>query len=711
MLCNQNFVKTVYFNQSLKFYFYYILGTNKKLLDKALKEGYVTVKWTKFSVSGAPGTGKSSFLNLLYNEDPPDCHSNTPVIAAKEARIISATVGDDSVWNKVDHESLKEIITQGVKHSIRPLKPDEVEKPGSSENRPINQPLEESVDHPTDQQEETSDSDDSESSTTAGHDQTVDQNSLPKPTIIQEIIDLLACVEKSEELYRSHWIYGVDTGGQAAFIDIAPALLRYHSVNIFTHKLNERLQDKAKFFYSVEGKLIGEAEEKQITNLQLLEALFRSVLSVNCPELPNISIKHVQKPLFIVLGTFLDKMLASYESLQKKNEILSSALDKHRQITIMHSRAGNEVIFPVSAIGRGEDEMKMATRIRNKICQYYIETKIPIRWFLFQLDLQKSSKSNIVSLSSCETIGETLQMSTSDIKAALNYYHHLTIFLYFPNILPNVVFLHLFNKLSDLISISFPGVVDYLEEEGIPIHSYAAHEELKDEGTFKEDLLTSPNSHLSQGFYLEFTPQDFLKLMTSLFIMASLPEEGKYFLPTVLPTKPSTEYKSIPSPFKDHVDPLILSWDMKPLPRGVFPALVVTLLHRKNQPRFQLKRPLRSTPRYRNMITLQTNYGDVLLVDGICWIAVYYSDPYKRCSTIRKVVHAGIHEVIQNFQYMSNVENLEEYFYCMFCSNKSTEHFCQLKEDKKTLVCCESCTSNVIDKARQQPWFYVKGEF
>ena len=167
----------VYLNQSLKVYFYYLLGTNKKLLDKAMKEGYVTVKWTNFFVSGAPGTGKSSFLNLLYDEDPRNCHSSTTVIAAKEARIISATVGDECVWRKIDHESLKAIIAQGIKHSIRRLKPKVVEKPGSSENKPINQSLEEPVDHPTDQQEETSDSDNSESSTIAGHDQTVDQNS------------------------------------------------------------------------------------------------------------------------------------------------------------------------------------------------------------------------------------------------------------------------------------------------------------------------------------------------------------------------------------------------------------------------------------------------------------------------------------------------------------------------------------------------------
>ena len=55
----------------------------------------------------------------------------------------------------------------------------------------------------------------------------------------------------------------------------------------------------------------------------------------------------------------------------------------------MHRRSGNEIIFPVNSIDRGDDEMKMAARIRKKICQYYIEAEIPIRWFFFNL----SSKS------------------------------------------------------------------------------------------------------------------------------------------------------------------------------------------------------------------------------------------------------------------------------------------------------------------------------
>ena len=163
-----------------------------------MKEGYITAKWTKFSVSGAPGTGKSSFLKLLYNEDPPPNHDSTSVVAAYEARkveITPATIDDNSEWTVINHRSLTELIAPKVKNSIQPLKP--------TESMLVNhQPLEESLDHPTDQIEEISDSDDLESSNTVEHDQM-----LPKPTVTQEdIIDLLPHVKKSEELYKAHWI-------------------------------------------------------------------------------------------------------------------------------------------------------------------------------------------------------------------------------------------------------------------------------------------------------------------------------------------------------------------------------------------------------------------------------------------------------------------------------------------------------------------------
>ena len=686
-----------------------MLGTNKKLLDKAMKEGYVTAKWSKFSVSGAPGTGKSSFLKLLYNEPSPEHHDSTSVVATHEARnleIISSAVGDKYVWTKIDYTSLKEMITQGVKDGIRhhELHVDEVKEHGLSEATPVDQPLElESCDHPTDHQEETADSDDSESSTTAGYD----------PLVSQEIVNLLPHVEKSEKLYQSHWIYGVDTGGQAAFIDIAPALLRYHSVNILTHKLTERLDDKAKFFFSVKGNVIGKPVEKQITNFQFLEASFRSLSSVNSPELPNIHITHFQEPYCIVLGTFLDKLLKTGESLEEKNEHLWATVEKFGKV-IKHRTTTNEVIFPVNTTGRGDTELEMATRIRNIICKYYIEAQIPIRWFIFQLELDllhKSSKSSIVSKSKCLVIGKSLQMKCEDIEAALMYYHDLTIFLYFPKILPNVVFLHpqpIFDRLSDLISISFADVVDQLEKRGIYLNKPRAHEELKVQGTFEETLLSLPNSHLSQGFSSDFSVKDFLKLMTSLFIFASLPEQGKYFIPTVLPTVDLTQ--AMKAPFIKVVDPLILSWDMKPLPKGLFPALMVNLLHYQGFPRFYLPHAEASNEhlRYRNAITLSIDAGYILLVDSIYWMEVYYAGPSNRCFAIRTAIHAGIQAIIGSFHYMRGVQTVDENFYCKICSDKC--HFCRIDHTKNTLTCCVSPQTTYIHESRQKPWFLVKGE-
>ena len=68
-----------------------------------------------------------------------------------------------------------------------------------------------------------------------------------------------------------------------------------------------------------------------------------------------------------------------------------------------------------------------------------------------------------------------------------------------------------------------------MEEGGISLYNPTAHRELKHERTLNEGLLTLPNSELSQAFYPEFTPQDFLKLMTSLFIMASLLENSNVY--------------------------------------------------------------------------------------------------------------------------------------------------------------------------------------
>ena len=153
----------------------------------------------------------------------------------------------------------------------------------------------------------------------------------------------------------------------------------------------------------------------------------------------------------------------------------------------------------------------------------------------------------------------------------------LTIYFYFPKVLPNVVFLNpkpLLNKLSLLISISFIDAVDHVY--------HSTHEKVKTRGIFSQGLLAE---FLLQGFSKEFSHKIFLGLVEYLFILYPLPHSKEYSLPCVLPT---SNLESLSQPFIEKVNPLVLSLNERPLPEGLFSAVVVNLLSCKCSPKFIL---------------------------------------------------------------------------------------------------------------------------
>ena len=360
----------------------------------------------------------------------------------------------------------------------------------------------------------------------------------------------------------------------------------------------------------------------------------------------------------------------------------------------------------------------MADEIRRKICQSYIEADIPIRWFLFQLELEEHRNNFVIRKIECVSIGSVLEMNEDDIEAALMYYHDLTIYLYFPGVLDDVVFLNpqpILDVLSQLISISYTGMGEYLISKGVFIPPNS-HKNLKDKGIFSQDLLIACDC-LSQVFSDIFSANDFLKLMEHLFILSPLPDKpGEYFLPCVLPTATVTDLENLREYFNEKVDPLVLAWinddEPKPLPQGLFPALVVSLLSRKCSPKFNLLLPQSDRPQCRNAIRLSYSHGGtVLLLDTICWLEVLYTGQQNECFRVHQVIKEGINAVVDKFHYMHNLNNPEERFHCSFCN--TTEHLCRLSEDKKVLVCCKNDTTGFTNETRQLPWLEceVKSEF
>ena len=668
------------------------------------------------AMSGAPGTGKSSVMNLLLDKPPPENHDSTPVTTAPEIRKVETTsviTGSRSTsssthfWGKVDRSYFKDMLAKTVKSGLQSTSSESI--------TPHNDESESSSDDDGSQ-----DSSSSMDKTQSNKDTSVPSlKSLPQPVskVANEIVKVLPTVDESPELNNTHWIHCIDSGGQAAFLDIAPSLLHYNPVCILTQKLNEKLDDQPKFYFSFKGQQLGIPVERQITNLQLLESSFRSLASIDQPDLRKIHVKfsHLE-PSLLVLGTFFDKVKECVgESLEQKNARLWSTLKQFQDVRMNYCEREREIIFPLNTTARGESEKKIAEKIRTIVCQSYIEADIPVRWYLFQLelyDLQENIKSMVVSKSECQRIGFAIRMNGNEVEAALMYYHDMTIFLYFPAVLPDVVFLHpqpLFNKLSEIISISFTDATTYLDELNIFLPPNA-HVQLKTEGIFTRDLL----DRFPDGFSPDFTADDFLKLMVDIFIIAPLPDKGEFFLPCVLPTTSNLE--NIITSFSKVTDALVLTWDMTPVPQGIFPALVVNLVKRSKSPKFYLFRPPTSDEsseellQYRNAIQLSCIdiAGGVLLVDAIYSLDIYYSGPSENCSAIRNAILKGIGDVVKKFQYKPILSLPQERFYCSMC-DYFPRHLCRPDEDKKNLTCCrDHRIIQCIDPSRQLPWIAVE---
>ena len=634
------------------------------LLTNALQEGSsITTRWTKLSLSGPPASGKTSILKLLLNEDPPDKHDSTPVATASEVRMTTVVTGiEESThhWEKVDYDTLKKKIAETIKSHIKHTAAENIYLP----------------------------------STEAFID-------------VQEELNINVQDGLSYDVSRPiHWIYAVDTGGQAAFLDIAPALLRYTSVNILTHRLHEKLSDETCFIYSVKGKQIGLPIKRKLTHQQVLERSMRSLASLQPPQFQHIKVSSESKEGsdFLVLGTFYDKYkLSNEESLHDKEKILDSTLSHFNDVILKY---GSSIIFPVDTTARGDDELKIANAIRRKVSKSYTEADIPARWFLFQLELLRlrDSGRQIVTLSICCKTGISCNMNNEEVKAALVYFHDLTVILYFPHVLKNVVFLHpqpLFDKLSEIVSVSFADSLDHFEEMGIDLPP-GAHESLKTNGIFTRALLNV----FPQGFLKdEYTPDDFLKLMKSLFIIAKLPNEIGYFIPCVLPS--SDEVENLKSPYMTHIDPLVLTWNVpqdtkpKPVPQGLLPALVVTLLHRQNSPVFSL--PASDSSQYRNAVRLPCTKlgGGILLVDSVYHLYIYYSGKADGCFAIRNAIIDGISQVFEKFSYNPNRLTYTEVFFCPTHDGC----FCSVDDDRTILTCWKDHSVIPLCRQRKLPWF------
>ena len=392
----------------------------------------------------------------------------------------------------------------------------------------------------------------------------------------------------------------LDTGGQPAFINMLPAVNSSAMITFIMLSMEGGVDGLTK-----KVTVYGEGPEylldydyivlvKMLFSMRKPKELevFKELLierHTNCDKNCYISLVGTKSDLCEDNGTVA-------KSIYKKlKPIIDQTVRKCSLIPI----DGNYFV-PVSNCKAGtDDEDPMATKFRNCIFEcleqrdiYYI----PIVWLILELEIQNRAKEeDVISFNEIVKICEEYDLITdeADIKAALKFFHHIGIFLYY----------NLDN--SDVVITNYQWVFENLTQiVKVARSSEDIAEDFRCNGRLNKQVI----NHIDWKLGKTIDKSSFLKLLEKLAIISQTKGMGasdEYFMPCVLPTysfDPTNEQHLLISyGTQGKAEPLLMQLvyeesDVKSyyyddhsylFPIGVFCCLINQLL--LNHPRFKVQ--------------------------------------------------------------------------------------------------------------------------
>ena len=579
-----------------------------RAIEKGMEEGYISLKIIKMVICGPPCVGKTAFKDLLANRPPPFSHHSTP-IAARPVRAIEQIAAGGKVWKDITEEDLLQLLTDIIRNAemksqaitsttkdsisaISQESPQPITSESSSKHKPLTSSTTNSdsllydevdslslskADSPSLSNDDEADSlslydDEADSLSLSINDSLlIDKDepvSLPHlnfDILSKDLIKHFSSPNRrkgSQMLHEATWIHLLDSGGQPQFTDLLRMFVRGNSLYIIVMKVTESLHDKPTFVYSIDGKPVTASKKMTMTNLQIIESFVRSVAATSRED--------NSEPAFAIVATHWDKQ--SYfkqffgleETIIKKNETLLSCLSEFRNLFVFYNRDSNELIFPVDNLCQWNRE-KISADIRHRLVSSQSDIRgninIPVRWYVFDLHMKEEALKEthgMISLESCYNIGHKLGMKKTDVDKCLVYLDSMRLCIYYPKLLPHVVFTNpqfLIDSLSNIACVSF---VDDLAEIGINL-SHEDIESLNRDGVFDESLLDSLQLDLVPGL---FSKEDFLSLLQHFLVISTIKTADgspQYFIPILLPAERlNEEQKAL---FAQVADPLLIPFD------------------------------------------------------------------------------------------------------------------------------------------------------
>ena len=300
---------------------------------------------------------------------------------------------------------------------------------------------------------------------------------------------------------------------------------------------------------------------------------------------------------------------------------------------ILIPRSDRELIFPVDNTKAGLiPEDPIASELRTAIMKHAprLCLKMPPQWYLLELELRKLG-SKVISKDDCWAIAKKLQFeSEAALDAALRYLHEANFFLYYPEILSDIVITDP-SAVIDIITQLFEKHIKLQEAPESDSQMISAEEEMfRDQALFTAEIIKSCNVSYNKSLL----PNDSLvNLLQHQHIVAKIaPEmlEGvtSFFMPSLLPESHTSEIIPL-----GVATPLYVVYPGNQCtPSGLYCAFVVGLLSSNGRFQWQIH-SLHSTPfvkLHKNRIDLTVNDhpGMVTLVNAMTHFEIHPSTDF-----------------------------------------------------------------------------------
>ena len=511
---------------------------SKQIYEQEMKRGHIELDLDKLLLFGTAGSGKTCSLAALLGVDPPTIRRSTPLMK-RPIEVVFMDVDGKKHWKIRTLDELEDLVAK-IMRSRMPQQPAVAQSsggPASSDQQPPHTAASRSAPEKTSSStfEAAGKSTASSEKKPSAREQQEEEGKLDylllSSAVDEGVVHLINSAPPSLlPILRLRQFLVLDSGGQPELLEMMPVFLRGASKFVYVLKLHETLDERAMIRYFKDGQLVWEYPA-YLTNEGTLRLCVRTMSSLNNknPDIPPAKMMFLATHRDMVADEQLPGVL---DTLHKRlREIL---LPQFREQLIYCDTNRDDFIFTLNAAKPEKEDRECAESIReclSEVGEGGREVKVPLRWYaLYQklLEVANELGKKVLPREQCQQVAESMEIDDESCGEALNFFDGLNMLFYFPDILPQLVFMEpqmLLDKVSELVDETYH-MRQGKKGQAVP----GERLRFRDYGEVTEKFLGEFKSHYEPPL---FTPKELVTLLKGLLVFAEMSEDV-YFMPCLL---------------------------------------------------------------------------------------------------------------------------------------------------------------------------------